>query len=1070
MKKTVLFLSFLFTVLFNQSKAQENEPILRLNLEMHNNDILDINTDAKGKYILTTSLDKTAKLWDARTGVLLQTYRFQIGGGVEGELLCGAISPNAEIVAVGGKTGTNSKYNIYIFETLTGQLVKTLSGLENYVLDLEFSPNGKYLAAGLGGKDGLVLFENNLLQMNNLSDLIVRKNKVLLGYESGVKTIAFSKSGKIGTVSYDGKIRLYDKSFTLAKEISGLGQKPFSISFSQDETKVAIGYNDIPEIEVRSASDLGLLYKPEIGGIDKAGAFMYVAFSADGNYLYGAGNYSEFTRNSRYWVYRKWLNQGEGTYRDCRQSFLTFSDLKPIVNTLNKGADIIYACYTSFGRAEPEAPYNTSTKIGGSLFKQSPEMNDYNILGNRLFLRINDGGDKIAFKPWSKKNVVFSLEQRRLYESDENSTMDLYKTSRGNLNITNWSAGNKTINPTINGKELPLWNEESSCKAVDVSDDGEKALFGGAHLFYCYSNKNEMLWTQYSGSEICETNISGNGKVFVAALMDGTINWYKMDAPGEFEIVSITKDGLADKSGLKVRDFVLSINGEKFNSDIDLDMLLAGKKLFNFKVRRGEDTLVIKMNKTGDLFGYSRRAVTSQKRLLCTLFAHPNNKDWILYSPQGYFDCTPGAEKYAGWHINQGENKEAKFYPLDQFYEEFYIPNLGAKLLAGEEISSNVKISNLKFPPKVKITSPTSDGDLRGFKVTGPKILTSENKEITVTVKATDEGGGIDEIRLYHNGKLVNTTQRGYKVVEAKGEEKTKSFTLTLTNGENKIKATAFSSQRTESNPDEIIVNYEGVRSSADIYMLVIGIDRYKNPKYNLNYAIADASAFKKEIESGSNTIFGKTETIYLSDANASKEGIVQAFNQLKIKAKANDVFVFYYAGHGVMSEEEKPEFYIIPYDVTQLYGNNGLLKTKGVSATELQDFSKNMKAQKQLFIFDACQSGGMVEHLSSRGMAEEKAIAQLARSTGTFWLTASNSEQFATEFGQLGHGLFTYTILQALKGDADGSSKDKKITVKEISAYLNDKVPEFSEKYKGSAQYPNSYGYGQDFPVVIVK
>ena len=69
-----------------------------------------------------------------------------------------------------------------------------------------------------------------------------------------------------------------------------------------------------------------------------------------------------------------------------------------------------------------------------------------------------------------------------------------------------------------------------------------------------------------------------------------------------------------------------------------------------------------------------------------------------------------------------------------------------------------------------------------------------------------------------------------------------------------------------------------------------------------------------------------------------------------------------------------------------------------------------------------------------------------------------------------LGHGLFTYTILQALKGDADGSNKDKKITVKEISAYLNDKVPELSEKYKGSAQYPNSYGYGQDFPVVIVK
>jgi uncharacterized caspase-like protein len=213
-----------------------------------------------------------------------------------------------------------------------------------------------------------------------------------------------------------------------------------------------------------------------------------------------------------------------------------------------------------------------------------------------------------------------------------------------------------------------------------------------------------------------------------------------------------------------------------------------------------------------------------------------------------------------------------------------------------------------------------------------------------------------------------------------------------------------------------------------------------------------------------------KREVVYLPDNQATKERIGAAFNSLKTKAKPNDVFIFYYAGHGVMSEEQKSEFYIVPHDVTQLYGDNDLLKTKGISAAELQEFSKNLQAQKQLFIFDACQSGGMVQHLAMRGAAEEKAIAQLARSTGTFWLAASNSEQFATEFAQLGHGLFTYTILQALKGDADGSSKDKKITVKEISAYLNDKVPELSEKYKGSAQYPNSYGYGQDFPVVIVK
>jgi uncharacterized caspase-like protein len=118
----------------------------------------------------------------------------------------------------------------------------------------------------------------------------------------------------------------------------------------------------------------------------------------------------------------------------------------------------------------------------------------------------------------------------------------------------------------------------------------------------------------------------------------------------------------------------------------------------------------------------------------------------------------------------------------------------------------------------------------------------------------------------------------------------------------------------------------------------------------------------------------------------------------------------------------------------------------------------------------DACQSGGMVNYLAARGVKEERAIAQLARSTGTYWFTASGSEQYATEFQELGHGLFTYALLKGLEGEADGLNQDGKITINELSSYLNDKVPSLSEKHKGQVQYPNTYGFGQDFPIVIVK
>ena len=192
-------------------------------------------------------------------------------------------------------------------------------------------------------------------------------------------------------------------------------------------------------------------------------------------------------------------------------------------------------------------------------------------------------------------------------------------------------------------------------------------------------------------------------------------------------------------------------------------------------------------------------------------------------------------------------------------------------------------------------------------------------------------------------------------------------------------------------------------------------------------------------------------------------------FNSIKEKAGQSDVFVFYYAGHGSMSAAEpdsKSEFYLIPWEITNLY-NNQMLKTKGISASKLQEFSKEIKAQKQLFVLDACQSGGAVEYLASRGSEEEKAIAQLAHSTGTYFITASGSQQLAGEFGALGHGVFTYAVLEALQGKA--STKDGKVTVKELTYYVEEQVPVLSEKYKGNAQYPTSYGFGQNFPLVLI-
>ena len=460
-------------------------------------------------------------------------------------------------------------------------------------------------------------------------------------------------------------------------------------------------------------------------------------------------------------------------------------------------------------------------------------------------------------------------------------------------------------------------------------------------------------------------------------------------------------------------------------------------------------------------------------KLAAHIITFHNSKDWILLTPDGRFDGSQGGLKQLYYLKGQ------EIIPLEQLYEGFYTPGLMRQVLDGEGSDGGQDIRNIKSPPSVKIGIPVAQRNLvveddspaaRRFKMTTDKI--------TLTVEATCPDDGVSEIRLFHNGKIVGTGTRNLVVEDDKIEKlKTQTFDIQLVEGDNVFKAIALNTQRTESKPDEIIITFKTEKGSntpqvineggIKLYLIVIGINKYKNPKYNLNYATADATSFKESIERGGSSIFSKTNIVFLGDDKATKESISSELEKVKTTAKPQDVFIFYYAGHGVMNDKKK--FYLVPHDVTQLYGNDDALAQKGLSANQLQQYSKDIKAQKQLFILDACQSAAALDQVvAARGAGEEKAIAQLARSTGTYWLTASGSEQFASEFTQLGHGSFTYVLLQALSGKAD--TGDKKITVKEIDTYLQEQVPEVTAKYKGTPQYPASYGYGNDFPIGVVK
>ncbi len=432
--------------------------------------------------------------------------------------------------------------------------------------------------------------------------------------------------------------------------------------------------------------------------------------------------------------------------------------------------------------------------------------------------------------------------------------------------------------------------------------------------------------------------------------------------------------------------------------------------------------------------------------------------DLAIVSRDGRFDGTATSSSKLFW----SSRKSAKRTSLESTFAKGFTPGLLGMLLEEQDLQEDLTIDDevIDRIPEVRITAFNQEQ----LKTTKTARVSSSQKSSKVYVKAVENGQFVSSIRLFHNNKLVGSMDGVSEAV----------FDVSLTNSfgnDNYFFALAVSKDGIESEKQKLVVNYSGkTDEKPKLFLVSIGVNEYKNPKYNLNYAIADAEAFTEQMMRGAASIFEEVVDLRIRNAEVTRTGITEAMQAVKAQANEQDLLVFYYAGHGVMSEgvEKESEFFLVPYDVTQLYGRDEILYEKAISANDLRDLSKEINAQKQVFIIDACQSASALEAVALRGVKEERAIAQLARSTGTFWITASGSEQFATEFESLGHGVFTYALLEGLSGKADGTNQDKRITIKELSAYVESRVPEISEQYKGKPQFPAGYSFGNDFPVVV--
>jgi uncharacterized caspase-like protein len=233
-------------------------------------------------------------------------------------------------------------------------------------------------------------------------------------------------------------------------------------------------------------------------------------------------------------------------------------------------------------------------------------------------------------------------------------------------------------------------------------------------------------------------------------------------------------------------------------------------------------------------------------------------------------------------------------------------------------------------------------------------------------------------------------------------------------------------------------------QTSGRKYALVIGISKYKNNLQgipNLEYADADARSIYEFLQQPSAGRFAREDMLILTNEQATLARIRQALNSFVATASADDLLLIFFAGHGAPDPSAPQDLYVIAYDTS--------ITNMSETALPMSDLRRyieqNIRSKRVVLLLDTCHSAALSTEATrdlGNNLANLYLEKLLYREEGRAVITSSDVNEPARESQRWGngHGVFTYYLLEGLKGRAD-TNQDHLVTVGELFRYVRQKV-----------------------------
>ncbi|MFO0816352.1 MAG: caspase family protein [Pirellulales bacterium] len=411
--------------------------------------------------------------------------------------------------------------------------------------------------------------------------------------------------------------------------------------------------------------------------------------------------------------------------------------------------------------------------------------------------------------------------------------------------------------------------------------------------------------------------------------------------------------------------------------------------------------------------GTTRLWDTTTGKELVQLINFNKGQSWVAVTREGYFDGTLDGQRLITWRIGE------QVFPLELYEKQFHRPDLVSRVLRGLPIDGQATVPADRTPPQVTV-----------------EVESQEGAETVVKVTARPGGpkASIADIRVLVGGRDLGPERKRNIVREqATGPVAVFRATVDVPPGrkEAAVAAVATDDLGLQSEPAFITVRRAGEidPASRKLYVLAVGVSKYKFPEYELLFADKDATALAANLSKQKGKAFGDVEVRVIVNEEATAENVKAGLDWLKASCKPQDVAVVLFSGHGIRGQGG---LYYVTHD-----GDLDDLKQTCVSWRDLSDRLKEVRAWQIVFLADCCHAGSFGE----RGATQDELAADLVKEAGVMVFASSRGREKSIESTEWGHGAFTRALLDGLEGKADALPRDGQVTISELQAFVTDHV-----------------------------